>query len=129
VVAELAEVLRPQAVEGGAVELRRPADEVVDLRLERLPLRVVPRVVGDVAVVDEHVLREPVLRLARQPAASLEQEDLLARGREVPGKRAAARTRPDDDHVIFGHFNPPLVARRFAWTIPKTSRRCIVRTG
>ena len=39
VVAELAEVLRPQPVERGAVELRRAADEVVDLRLERLAAR------------------------------------------------------------------------------------------
>ena len=35
VVAELAEILAPQPVEGGAVDLGRAADEVVDLGLER----------------------------------------------------------------------------------------------
>ena len=80
VVLQLAEVLLAQPVERRAVELRRAADEVVDLRLERLAVLVVPGVRRDVAVVDEDVLREPVLRLARQPVAALEQEDALARG-------------------------------------------------
>jgi hypothetical protein len=65
VVAKLAEVLCAQPVEGGTVELRGPADVVVDLRLERFAVRVVPGVVRDVAVLHEHGLREPVLRLAR----------------------------------------------------------------
>ena len=103
VVAKLAEVLRAQPVEGGAVELRRPADEVVDLRLERLAVRVVPGVVRDVAVLHEHVLREPVLRLARQPVTALEQQDPLARGSEVPRERPAAGAGSDDDHVVVVH--------------------------
>jgi hypothetical protein len=103
VMAELAEVLRPQPVQRGPVELRRSADEVVHLRVERLPLLVVPRVGRDVLVVDEHVLREPVGRLARQPVAALEQEDLLSRRREVPGERSATRAGADDDHVVGVH--------------------------
>ena len=90
---ELAEVLLAQPVERRAVELRRAADEVVDLRLERLALLVVPRVRRDVAVVDEHVLREPVLRLARQPVAALEQQDPLARTARGAA-RACRRPRP-----------------------------------
>ncbi len=90
VVAELAEVLLAQAVERRAVQLGRAADEVVDLRLERLAIPVDPRVRRDVAVVDEDVLRQPVLRLARQPVASLEQEDPLAGRRQVAGERPAA---------------------------------------
>jgi hypothetical protein len=61
---QLPEVLAAQAVEGGAVELGRSPDEVVDLGLERLAVGVVPRVRRHVAAVDEHVLRRPVLRLA-----------------------------------------------------------------
>ena len=44
VVAQLAEVLGAEAIEGRSVELRRAADEVVDLRLERLAIGVVPDV-------------------------------------------------------------------------------------
>ena len=52
-VIQLAEVLFPKTVERRAVELRGAADEVVNLRLEGLPLRVVPGVFGHVAIVDE----------------------------------------------------------------------------
>ena len=60
-VLELTEVLRAQPVERGAVQLRRPADEVVDLRLERLAVGVVPGVGRDVLAVEEHRLGVPVL--------------------------------------------------------------------
>ena len=109
VVLELLEVLLPQAVERGAVELRRAAHEVVDLRLERLALVVVPGVLRDVAVVDEHVLGKPVLRLAREPVAALQQQDPLARRRQVPCERAAAGTGSDDDHVVVSHRSVLLV--------------------
>ncbi len=102
-VLELAEVLLAQAVERGTVELRRSADEVVDLRLERLALVVVPGVLRDVAVVDEDLGRIPVLRLAGKPIAALEQQDALPRGCEVTGESAAARAGADDDHVVGIH--------------------------
>src|SRR4029453_6459901 len=85
VVLQLAEVLPSQPVQRRAVQLGGAADEVVDLRLEGLALGVVPGVGGDVAVVDEHIRGGPVLRLAGQPAAPLQQQDALARGGQVPG--------------------------------------------
>ena len=101
---DLAEVLRPQPVQRGAVELRRPADEVVDLRLERRAVGVVPGVGRDVPAVDEHRLGLPVLRLARQEVAPLQQQDPLAgRGKGV-GEGAASGPCPDDDDVVvIGH--------------------------
>jgi hypothetical protein len=98
---ELAEVLGPQSVERGAVELGRAADEVMDLGLEGLALVVVPGVLGDVLVVDEHVLGQPVLGLARQPVPALEQQDALAGGREVAREGAAPGPCSYDDHVVF----------------------------
>ena len=50
-VLELAEVLRAQAVQRRAVQLGGAADEVVDLRLERLAVGVVPGVLRDVLAV------------------------------------------------------------------------------
>ena len=43
---------------------------------------------------------EPVLRLAGQPVAALEQQDALAGRRQPVGERAAARAAADDDHVV-----------------------------
>jgi len=104
VVAQLAEVLFAEAVQGGAIELGRAAHAVVHLRLEWLAVRVVPRVRRDVAVIDEHVGGGPVLRLARQPVAALQHEDALARGSEVPRERATTGATADDDHVVALHL-------------------------
>ena len=104
VVAKLAEVLFAQPVQRRAVELGRASDEVVHPRLEGLAARVVPRIRRDVAVVHEHVLVRPVLRLARQPIAALEEQDALARGGEVARKRAAAGAAADDDDVVALHL-------------------------
>ena len=78
VVLELTEVALAQAVQRGAVELRRAAHEVVDLGLEGLALAVEPGVLGDVAVVDEDRLGVPVLGLPWQPVAALQEQDPLA---------------------------------------------------
>ena len=99
-VANLAEVFLAQPVERGAVHLRRPADEVMHLRLEGLAIRVVPGLRRNVAVVDEHVLSEPVLGLPREPASALQQEDPLAGGREAVDEGAAAGAATDHDHVV-----------------------------
>ncbi len=103
VVTNGAEVLAAHAVERGAVELGRAAHEVVDLGLERLPLLIAPRVGRDVAVVHEDRLREPVLDLAGQPVAPLQQQDPPAGRRQVAGEGAAAGAGPDDDHVVARH--------------------------
>src|SRR5215216_4076793 len=124
--AELAEVLSAQPVERSAVQLGRSTLVVVDLWLEGLSrLRVVPGVLRDVAVVDEHVRRRPVLRLARQPVTTLEQQDALARRRESVDERAAARAAADDDHVVRAH--PPISSSRSATMIraaASISARC-----
>ena len=104
VVLELAEVALSQPVQGSAVELGRSAHEVVDLGLERLAVLVVPRVRGDVPVVDEDRLGVPVLHLARQPVAALQDQDPLPGRCEPVCEGAAARSRThDDDVVLVGH--------------------------
>ena len=103
VVIELAEVLLAQPVQRRAVELRRAADEVVDLRLERLAVLVVPGVLGDVAVVDEDVGGRPVLRLARQPVAALDQQHPLAGRSQAVDEGAPAGAATDHDDVVVAH--------------------------
>src|SRR5690242_7808909 len=101
--AQLAEVLRAQPVQRGAVELGGAADEVVDLRLEGLLLVVEPGVLGDVAAVHEDVGRPPVLRLPGQPVTALEQEDPPPGRRQVAHQRPAAGAAADHDHVVVAH--------------------------
>ena len=112
VVAQLAEVLGPQPVQRRPVELRRAADEVVHLRLERLAVGVVPGVLGDVAVVDEHVVCGPVGRLTREPVTALEEQDALAGRRQVVDEGPAAGAAADHDDVVASSCRvPPLVRR------------------
>ncbi len=55
------------------------------------------------------------MRLAREPAAPLEQQDPLARRRQAVHERAAAGAAADHDHVIVAH--PLISAIRSARTI------------
>src|SRR5262249_495046 len=95
---EFAKILLAQSVESRTGHLRGAAYEVMHSRLEGLAVLVVPDVGGDVTVVDEHLLRTPVLRLPRHPAAAFEQQDLLAGRRQMVGQGATTRTAANDDH-------------------------------
>src|SRR5215471_15101088 len=124
VMLELAEIFGTQAVQGSAVQLRRTADEVMHLRLERLALLVVPRVLRHVAVVDEHLFREPVLGFTRKPVAALEQQDPLARRGEVSSERPAAGPAADDDHVVAVHQYSSSISGTMIRAAASISARC-----
>src|SRR5215469_807335 len=82
----------------------------MDLRLKGLAIGVVPRILRDVAVLDEDRVSVPVLQLARQEVTALEQQDALARLSQRIGKRPTACAAPNDDHVVVvvtGHVLPP----------------------
>src|SRR6185312_9419130 len=104
----LAEIPLTQPEEDGSVELRIAADEVLLMWLEGLSVLVVPDLVRQVAVLQEDLSAVPVLRLARQVAATLQQQDALARWCQLVRKRPAARTGTDDDDVVVlgGHGIP-----------------------
>jgi len=87
VMPQLPEILASQAIERGAKKFGRTADEVVHLRLKRPAVAVVPGVGGDVAVVLEYRGHIPVLGLALEPVAALEDQDALSRRRELPCER------------------------------------------
>src|SRR6185312_16414836 len=65
-----------------------------------------------IAAVDEDVLREPVLRLSREPVAPLQQQDLLARWGELVDQRPASGAAADHDHVVIAHRSTPTSLRR-----------------
>ena len=93
------EVVLAEAREAGPVHLRVAAHHVVHARGERAARAVEPALGGLVAALHEDRLRRPVLRLAGEPPAALEDEHVDATAREREGRRAAAHARADDDHV------------------------------
>src|SRR5262249_56279044 len=96
---ELAEIFFAQPVERRAEHFCRAADEIMNLRLKSTAVPVVPALGRDVAVLHEYRRRVPVLRLALEPIAALEDEDALSRRGEVSRERAAAGAAADDDDV------------------------------
>ena len=85
-VPQLAEVRLAQAEQRGAVELGVAAHRVVRVRMQIAACRVLPDLFRLVSAVDVHCPRVPVLLLAADVIAPLEQQDAL------PG--------PDHDHVV-----------------------------
>ena len=99
-----AEVLLAEPEQDRPVDLRVAPDEVLRVRLEGGAVLVVPGLARDVAVLQEHLARVPVLGLAGEVAAALEQQDALARRSEPVSERASSRAGADDDHVVVvGH--------------------------
>jgi hypothetical protein len=76
-VLDLGEVALAQTEEDRAVELGVAADEILLVRPERLPVAVVPLLSRQVALLQEHRPGVPILGLAPQVAASLQQQDAL----------------------------------------------------
>src|SRR5215468_283598 len=100
VMAQHAEILAPQAIQRGAEQLGCAADEVVHLRLKWLAMEVIPGVWRYVAILVEYRGCIPVLHLAPEPVAALQDQNVLSRRCELPGEGAATRATADDDDVV-----------------------------
>src|SRR5215204_858473 len=101
--AHLLKVATAEPRQTSAIHLGVPAHPVVDARLERLPgLRVIPGLGGDIALLDEHVVRLAVLRFPRHELATLDDQHIHAGVLECPGKGAATHAGADD-HDISGY--------------------------
>ncbi len=86
--------------QGRAIEGRIAADPIVGVGRERVAVLVQPLLLGPVALADKDVLGAPVLRLARQVLAPVQNQDRLAGRSQGLGHRRAACARADDDDVI-----------------------------
>src|SRR2546428_3527011 len=106
--ADLAEVLLPHPDERRPVELRVPADVVVGAGVELAAVLVAPGLLDVVAALGDDRVRVPVLLLAWDVIAPLEEEDALAGRREAVGEGPAPRARADDDHVVAVVRHAPL---------------------
>jgi hypothetical protein len=100
VMADLAEVFPAHAEQRRAVEFGVAADVVVGVGVERVAVAVPPHLLCLVFTLHVDGTRVPVVLLARDVVAALEQENALAAGRELPSERAAAGAAADDDHVV-----------------------------
>src|SRR5207245_7682044 len=82
---------------------RVAADVVVGMWMKRLAVLVPPDFLRVVLGLHVDRTRAPVVLLSTDVVAALDQQDLLAGGREMVGERSAARAGADDNHVVMGH--------------------------
>ncbi len=97
------EIPLPEAEHRRAVYLGVAADVVELPGTECVAGRVEPSLGGSIAVVHEHRFRVPVLRLARQALAALQDQNPRAAVRERERDRAPAYAGADDDDVEIIH--------------------------
>src|SRR5689334_6432140 len=97
---KLAEVLFAQTEERRAVEFRIPANIVVRVGMQILPVAILPNFLGAVLALQIDDGRAPVVFLTRHIVATFEQKDFLSGGRQSRGERSAPGARPDDDDVV-----------------------------
>jgi len=69
-------------------------------RAEAVAVRRLPDLVGLITRLAEDFLSVPVLALAREVLAALDQQDALACARKTLRRARAARSRADDDDVV-----------------------------
>ena len=98
--AQLAEVALAQAKQRRAVELGVAAHVVIGVRMKFIAVLVEPRFFSVVVGVDIDNLRVPVRLFAGNVVTSLQNEDALARRREMIRQGASPGARSDDDYVV-----------------------------
>ena len=103
----LLEVPLAQPWQGRSVDLGVATDDVVDARGVGGPVDGVPRVVGLVALLDEHRHGGGVLGLLGQAMPSLEHEYVDPPLRQAVGQRRTTHTATDDDDVR-GFLHAPI---------------------
>ena len=97
--AQLSEITFPKAIERGAEHLSCAADKIMNLRLKRVVVAVVPSVRRDVAILLEDCYRIPIFSFSLEPVATLENEDALPRRCEAPSESATTSAAADDNDV------------------------------
>ena len=114
------EILSAVAWHHGAEELRVAADIVVDDRVERVAVLVIPCFVSHIVDVAIDSLRIERLRAGLQRLTALDDKHLGAGGRDGPGHGGAADAGADDHNVrsagIGSHyFTAPSAKPRIMW--------------
>ena len=95
-----AKILAAQADEGRTVDLRIAADIVMHGRVEGLAGAVAPHLLDAIASLAEDRLDAPVVDLALQVLAALEDQDTLAGRCQLLRERTPAGPAADHDHVV-----------------------------
>src|SRR5581483_6159642 len=107
VMTHFAEVFTTEPKQRGAVKLGISADIVIRMRMKLASVAIVPNLFGVVFRLEIHRRGAPVIFLAGNVVASLEDENLFSGRGELRGESPASGARADDDHVVMAHESSP----------------------
>ena len=118
---EAAKLALAHALENAAPDLAVATQGIDRLGREGIPIGPKPLLTRVVAVLAEQVdVRDVLIRQGHHPTA-LQEQDALARGRQLPSDRAASSTAADHDDVVVNVVND-----HGSWA---TARRRSVKRG
>ena len=100
VMAQLAEIAFAEPKQRWPIEYRAAVNVVVGVRMQVPSVLVEPCLFRVVVSIDVDDLGIPVCFLARHIVSTLENEDALARGRQMVSQSASTGTGSDDDDVV-----------------------------
>src|SRR5262249_8534303 len=93
--------------QSSSIKLRVSADVVVRVRMQLGSVAIVPDFFGVILRLEIHRGGAPVVLLARNIVAALQNKNLLPRRCELRRERSAARPRADYDDVVMAHDSSP----------------------
>src|SRR5471032_1294606 len=125
---DLAEIGLAQTQQRGAIKLGIAADVVVYAGMEGFAVLVVPGFLGLVFGLHEDGFWIPVVLLAAQKVAALDEEDALAAGRQAVRQRAATGAAADDDDVVVA-LSRTVLCHGVAWSGERWGGRWRSRLG
>src|ERR1044072_828253 len=100
VMANLPEILLAKSKERRAIELRVAADIIICVRVKLMASAIAPGLFRVVPRLYIHGAGVPVLLLALDVIAALQEQDALSRVRESVRERPPSSSRADDDYVV-----------------------------
>ena len=96
---DFSKILFAKSQQGRAVDLCIAADVVLNARMERDSVLVVPGFLGLILRFEKHCTRIPVVFFSRQVVAAFQKQNAFAGWSEMVGERSATGSRADDDDV------------------------------
>src|ERR1700728_4023152 len=99
IVTDFSKILLAKSQQCRAVNLRVPADVILNARVKGLSILVVPRLLGLVFGFEKDRTGVPVILLSWQVSAPVQKQNAFARWSKMVGEGPATGARADDDDV------------------------------
>src|ERR1700691_2369287 len=109
IVPAFAEILLAKSQQCRPINLGIPANVILNAWVKRLPVLVIPRLLGLVLRFEKNRAGLPIILFSGQVSAPLQKQNAFARGSKMIGERSTTSSSADDDDVkmiLLRHLHP-----------------------